>query len=105
MTKYQKPIGSMKALKHRHPHLKILNRQPANERIKIRLEYTQEAFDKLEGKEKQIMEKHVETLMSFGDGLGKGAAIMILAAIGQVLDDVDWPEENPGPFDWMNDND
>ena len=105
MTKYQKPIGGAKALKNRNPYLRILNRQPVNERIKIRLEYTQDAFDKLEGVEKQIMEKHIETLTSLGDGLGKSSAIVLLAAIGQVLDDMDWPKENPGPFDWMNDND
>lgn len=105
MTKYQKPIGGAKALKNRNKYLIILNRRPANDRIKIRLEYTQDAFDKLEGEEKLIMEKHVETLMSLGKQFGRGTAIELLAALGQVLDDVDWPEENPGPFDWMNDDD
>lgn len=74
---------------HNHPYLRILQRQTATEQIDIRNEYAKSTYKKLNAEEKEFVHR-----LTAIDNLGELGATQILAAIGQVLDSVDWPRKN-----------
>ena len=76
-----------------NPYLKLLNTLPPVEALRVRSEYTQAAYDKLNEEDKAKMKSIIRQLTKLHN-LGELGAIQLLATLGQVFDAADWPRKN-----------
>jgi len=76
-----------------NPLLKLLNTLPPVEALRIRNEYTQAAYDKLNEEDKSKLKLIIRQLTKLHN-LGELGAIQLLATLGQVFDAADWPRKN-----------
>ncbi|MBC8462412.1 MAG: hypothetical protein H8D67_30950 [Deltaproteobacteria bacterium] len=72
---------------------RIINRLPDWQKDQIYNEAAQSAFEKTNGMDKLVLNSCSQQLQKI-DGIGEVYALVILAALGRLLDEEGWPDGN-----------